>query len=266
MEKRAICLLVIGDKYKKLYKKMAFQFSEYAKKCKSEIIVIDEIPDPTFHRPLLSQKLLLPSLLLSYDCCLFLDLDIIISSAAPSIFNLVPENKSFAAIIDPRGTEEFYQTWRHIPRILNESTDDYFYERNFPKSENLMGSINGGVFVFRPKEVVHIFSDYYFSDHNQGLLNSFEETPMAYLTQTKKIFYPLDIKFNTQIMYKLKGTESGRLIEKNEQKIPGFLRKRYYKKKGVVFYPIYQYKKFTKKLLEENYFIHFAGNYPIPNF
>ncbi len=264
--KKAICLMVIGEKYLKIFKKLEFQFLEYAKKCNAELKVFNNPLDDTFHRPLLSQKLLLPHFTQDYDIVTFLDIDILINPDSPSIFDYLPENKSFGAILDTRGTDEFNETWKHIPRILKETTQDYFTDRNFDKNDKLLGSINGGVFIFRPKEIAHLFFEHYFSEHNQGEHNSFEETPMAYITQVRDIFEPIPIQFNTQILYKLKGTAEGRKVFDEEKKIPKLLRKIFYRVGKNDFIPTKGYESFVRKLLSENYFLHFAGNFPIPTF
>lgn len=261
--KKAICLFIVGEKYRKLFNKCKAQFENYAKKCDAELLIIDKPLDETFVRPLLSQKLLIPSKTKEYDMVLFLDLDIVISENAPSIFDFLPEDKYFGAVLDPRGTEEFNKTWGHIPRILEETTEIYFTDRHFDANPLLQGSINGGVFVFRPKKVSEIFSSYYFSDHNQGALNSFEETPFAYYSQINNWFEALPAKFNTQVLYKIKGTSIGHQIENDEKKVPKFLRKYYYKKNDAFFYPTRKYKNFVRNIIKDNYFTHFSGNYPI---
>lgn len=261
--KKAICLFIVGEKYTKMYNKNKAQFENYAKKCGADIKIIDKPLDEKFRRPLLSQKLLIPSAVLDYDMVLFLDLDIIISDKAPSIFNYLPEDKYFGGILDPRGAEEFNKTWGHIPRILEETNEIYFTDRHFENHPLLQGSINGGVFVFRPKKIADTFKDYYFSEHNQGELNSFEETPFAYFSQINNWFEALPIEFNTQILYKIKGTEKGLEIINNEKKIPKFFLKYYYKKTGFCFYPTKEYKNYVKQIIAENYFVHFSGNYPI---
>ncbi|MBT2620638.1 glycosyltransferase [Chryseobacterium sp. ISL-6] len=261
--KKAICLFIVGEKYQKLFNKSKVQFENYAKKCEADIVIIDKPLDETFFRPLLSQKLLIPSKTENYDIVLFLDLDIVISEEAPSVFDFLPEDKYFGAVLDPRGTEEFDKTWGHIPRILEETSEKYFTDRHFEAHPLLQGSINGGVFVFRPKRVADIYKNYYFSNHNQGALNSFEETPFAYFSQINNWFEALPAKFNTQILYKIKGTAIGHQVEISEKNIPKFFRKYYYKKKGNCLYPTRQYKNFVKRIIENNFFIHFSANYPI---
>ncbi|CAM3041219.1 hypothetical protein DRF59_11930 [Chryseobacterium flavum] len=261
--KKAICLFIVGEKYWKMYERNKIQFEHYAKKCGADIKVIDQPLDGNFHRPLLAQKLLIPSVMQTYDVVLFLDLDIIISDKAPSVFEYLPEDKYFGAILDPRGTEEFNRTWRHIPRILEETNEVYFTDRHFTPHPLLQGSINGGVFVFRPKKIADTFKEYYYSDHNQGELNSFEESPFAYFSQINSWFEALPDKFNVQILYKIKGTEKGNQVELHEKKVLKFLKKYYLKKTGYCFYPTQLYKSFVKELIAENYFVHFSGNYPI---
>ncbi len=261
--RKAICLFIVGEKYNKLYNKNKIQFERYSQKCNADIIIFNNPLDQSFHRPLLAQKLLIPSLLKEYDIALFLDLDIIISDKAPSIFDFLPEDKYFGAVLDQRGTDEFNKTWGHIPRILKESTESYFTDRFFETKPLLQGSINGGVFIFRPSKVGDIFKEYYYSDHNQGELNSFEETPFAYFSQVNNWFEALPKEFNVQVLYKIKGTEQGNNIERDENKLPGFFKKYYSKKTGYSFYPTKKYKNLVQELVKDNYFIHFSGNYPI---
>lgn len=261
--RKVICLFIVGDKYWKMYHKNKAGIESYAKKCGADIKIIDKPIDENFHRPLLAQKLLIPKETKNYDMVLFMDLDIIISDKAPSIFDFLPENKYFGAILDPRGTEEFNKTWGHIPRILEETSEIYFTDRHFEANPLLQGSINGGVFIFRPQKVADTFAEYYFSDHNQGELNSFEETPFAYFSQVNNWFEALPVEFNTQILYKIKGTDKGVEIIKKEKKLPKFFLKYYYKKTGFCFYPTRAYKNYVKQIIAENYFTHFSGNYPI---
>lgn len=253
--------MVIGKKYEKLYQNLEQKFIDYAKKCEAELCVFQKPLDETFHRSILSQKLLIASKTTNYDMVAFLDLDLIINQEAPSIFDFLSKDKYFGAVLDPRGTNEFIATWQHIPRIIAETSENYFTDRNFKVKDNLLGSINGGVFVMRPKLVAKLFSDYYFSDHNQGTHNSHEEAPMAYLTQVHHIFEPLPITFNTQVLYKLKGTEKGR--NALEAQTNANKRKRWlFKSKKTVISEKYQY--FINEELQNTHILHFAGNYPIP--
>ncbi|ATL44754.1 glycosyltransferase [Elizabethkingia sp. HX WHF] len=263
--RKAICLMVIGEKYEKLYNENKNVFEEYSQKCGAELILIKNPLDNGFKRPLLSQKLLIPDYCKDFDIVAFLDLDILISPKAPSIFNFLPENKDFGAVLDPRETNEFKKTWEHIPRILEETTEKYFTDRNFsiPIGTELQGSINGGVFIFRPNMVSKIFNDYYFSDHQQGDLNSFEEAPMAFLTQVNDIFQPLPSEFNVQIMYKYNGTVTKEDDRKQTGGIKRYFHSRIAKKRGWSIYPTNIYKELVSELYQKNYFIHFAGSYPI---
>ncbi|MEY8761151.1 glycosyltransferase [Chryseobacterium tongliaoense] len=261
--KKAICLFIVGEKYQKIFNKNKAQFEKYAQKCGADLIILDKPLDEDFYRPLLSQKLLIPSKTMHYDIVLFLDLDIVISEKAPSLFEYLPDDKWFGAVLDPRGTEEFNKTWEHIPRILEETTEIYFTDRHFDAHPLLKGSINGGVFIFRPKKGADVFKEYYYSQHNQGELNSFEEAPFAYISQVNGWFEALPAEFNVQVLYKIKGTHEGNQIEASEKDIPKFIRKYFCEKNGYCIFPTKRYKRFVRKVIAENYFVHFAGNYPI---
>ena len=256
--------MVIGKKYETLFTAGKSGFLKYAEKCKADLKIVAAPPDPSFYRPLLSQKLLIPSLFSGYDEGLYLDLDILIGDA-PCVFDIFPAEKAFGAVIDPRSTEEFIETWKHIERIPKETTADYFTSRNFQFHPHLQGSINGGVFLFRSGVTAELFEQYYYSDHNQGGLNSFEETPMAYLTQVNNTFFSMPPEFNVQMLYKLKGTPEGKKIVAAERKFPALIKKRYYKKSGNIFYPLRSYNRFLKIQLQKSYFLHFAGGFPFRN-
>jgi lipopolysaccharide biosynthesis glycosyltransferase len=260
---RAICLMVIGRKYEKRLDKQREQIEEYAIKCNATVEIIKSPPDPSFKRPLLAQKLLIAQLLIKYKLVLFLDLDIIISKEAPSVFESLPSNKSFGAVLDPRGTPEFKKTWKHLPHGEAETTAIYFTNRNFSNHPELKGSINGGVFLFRPNEVAEDFKAYYLSDHNQGEKNSYEEAPMAYITQTKKQFYSLDPRYNVQLLYKLKGTLQGEKLINKENWIPKFVKRKLYKWLDLSFIPVSGYKDFCNYYLEQSYFLHFSSGLPL---
>ena len=200
--KKALCLLAIGEKYKKVLEKNISQFRAYAMKCGAELVVIDEPLDKTMKRSLLSQKLLIPSALQEYDKVVFLDLDIVISNDCPSLFELLPEDKGLAAISSPRGTEKFNLHYKisNVDTVIN-SIDAYFTDRNFPLVEGLESTINGGVLVFNPSKIAELFKDYYFSDHDQGPHQSHEEAPMAYISQNNKLFVLLPENYNRQFFF-----------------------------------------------------------------
>lgn len=257
--KRVICLLVVGRKHELIYEKQKSQFAAYAQKTGAEIKFITSPPDPSYKRSLLTQKMLIPEMVLEYDIALYLDLDIYINKNAPDIFSVLENEKSFAAVIDPRESDEFKKTWT----VEGETIRTYFESRSFSFNESLIGSINGGVFVFRPKKVVDLFKSYYWSNHNTKNPDySHEEAPIAYLTQTKGIFQQIDIRFNTQIIYKIRGTEAGRKILNTRPLLPSFLWKRYLRKNKLEVYPTRAYREYCKKILEDVWILHFAGNFP----
>ncbi len=260
--KKVICLLVVGEKYNQVYLNHKEQFERYALKTNASLKIIDTPPDPGFYRSLLVQKLLIPGLVKEYDVALYLDLDIILNEQAPSIFDQLPADKSFGAVIDNRDTEEFKKTWR----IKNETVSDYFAVRHFAPSEKLVGSINGGVFIFRPKEVAHLFETYYYSDHNKGVKErgSYEEAPMAYLTQTQGLFHSIDPRFNVQMIYKIRGTAKGRRINRQRKIIPKFMLKLYKKINKEEWFPFDSYRSFANEILKDSWILHFAGGYPLP--
>lgn len=260
--KKAVVLLAVGEKYEKLLSCNISQFKCYAEKYNAELVIINQKPDSTNKRSFFYQKLLLPDLLKQYDVCVFFDIDILINPDCPSLFDLLPEDKSFGAVYSPRGSDKFKAFYSNRPEILNETTETYFSSRNFPPPySNLTGNINGGVFVFRPGLIAEAFKSYYFSDHSQGEKEAFEEAPMAYISQSLGLFYPLDEKFNTQFFYELY-TPEGKNILKIKKNL-------FYKIINEIFIKVFNappdfliyktIKFFSNKILNKVYILHFSG-------
>ena len=155
-------------------------------------------------RNFLSQKLLIPSALEEYDKVVFLDLDVVISTSCPSLFDLLPDEKGLAAVCDPTESDKFKAHYKiYYPSVLSETIKSYFTVRNFPFVTNLQGQINGGILVFNPSKIGKLLKDYYFSDHSQGKYEIHEEAPMAYISQSNNLFVSLPENFNRQFFYEL---------------------------------------------------------------
>lgn len=260
--KKAVVLLAVGEKYEKLLSCNISQFKNYAEKHNADLVVIKQKPDSTNKRSFFYQKLLLPDQLKEYDTCVFFDIDILINPDCPSLFDILPDDKGFAAVYSPRGSDKFKAFYSNRPEILSETPETYFSNRNFPPPyNNLTGNINGGVFVFKPKLIAEAFKNYYFSDHSQGEKEAFEEAPMAYITQSLGLFFPLDEKFNTQFFYELY-TPEGKNILKIKKNL-------FYKIINEIFIRIFKlppdiliFKKlrtFSNQILKKVYILHFSG-------
>lgn len=202
---RAIVLLAIGSKYEQLLEATRSQFEAYAKRCNATLEICTELPDPSNQGHLFTQKLLIPKKYEQYEWIAFLDLDIVISESATSIFDACEMEKGFGAILDPRGQEQFNYTNRHWfghrhPEKL--TTRWYFEDRDYEWDERLIGSFNAGVWLCQPKLVADLFADYYWE--KTKLPSGYaihEEAPMAYLTQRYGLFFSIDERFNRQLIY-----------------------------------------------------------------
>lgn len=258
--KRAVCLFAVGKVYNKQCDEVLPSVKHYAEKVGAEVVVVNTAPDPTFRRNILSQKLLLPSLFTGFDEVVFFDCDIAINDNAANIFDLLPSDKGFAAVVDDRSSESFKKTWAKFPQNLNETNETYFTNRGFKAHPKLLGSINGGVFVFRPQTVAKLFAEFYFSEHGE---TEHEECAMAYLTQINNIFANLPLAFNTQMIYLIRTNFSDSAVKKWTKYWPGFISKQLLKYLDVVVYPSSTYKAFAKKALQDVHILHFAGKYPI---
>lgn len=264
---RAIILMAIGSKHEGMLEANRHQFEAYAKRCDAALEVCRTPPDPSMRGHLFTQKLLLAHQYRQYEWIAFLDLDILISKDAPSIFDFAQSDKGFGAILDPRGERRFEranQQWHRQPALNKFSTLDCFTNKGFLVSKNLKGTINGGVWLCQPALVAELFSDYYWaltkSPENFAM---YEELPMAYLTQTKGLFFSLDEKFNRQVIYLISedGARFQYLIARLQKKLNKRLEK-FLPKYHPFLFP--QYCTLINTSLKNNYIIHFSGGFPIP--
>ena len=261
--KKAVVLMVIGSKYQKYYNRVKNQFIHYAEKCDADLKIIDKVIDSTFYRSLLAQKLLIPSLFTDYDQVAFIDIDVLISPLAPSIFNVLEEDFSFGAVIDPRGSRGFINTckniWRNVS-IIKETHQSYFLERGFEHNENLTGSINGGVFVCRPKIIGELFKEAYWSSLPD---KSHEEAIMAYVSQSKQLFQVLDIGWNNQVMHYLGGSDDNHLRLIHQNSYFNLISKVHKRINLPHFLLPKKYFDYLRRGLMTNHILHFSGGYPL---
>lgn len=264
---RAIILMAIGSKHQEMLEANRHQFEVYAKQCNAKLEVCESPPDPSMRSHLFTQKLLLAHQYRQYEWIAFLDLDILISKDAPSIFDFAESDKGFGAILDPRGERRFEranQKWHRQPALNKLSTQDCFTNKGFLASQDLKGTINGGVWLCQPALVAELFSNYYQSlSKSPEDFSMYEELPMAYLTQTRGLFFSLNEKFNRQVIYLISedGAKFIYFIARLQKKINKRLQK-FLPKYRPFFFP--QYCKFINKSLENNHIIHFSGGFPIP--
>lgn len=261
----AIVLMAIGDKYLRLFDATKDQFARYAEKCNAELIVCKAAPDPTFKRNILCQKMLLPALYAQYEWIAFLDLDILISENAPSIFDKAEESKAFAAVADLRGSKKFENVVKHYwhaPNILDETHASYFFDRGFPAHDNHHLSINGGVWLCQPKKIAEKFKEFYYSNFKTM---PHEEAIMAFVAQSNDLFYELDYKYNTQLMFEIYDSQNSLVIEHSKSFYFKCLRKFHcYLKPSFYIYPN-AYKVLINQLLSKSYIVHFSGGFPFVN-
>lgn len=252
-----------AGRYLKQYELVKDNIMAYAEKCNADFKFIHEYIDPDLKRDIYSQKLLIPDYLREYEQVLFLDLDILISPECPDIFELMPENIGLMAEVNPRSSERFRKIYAGNERILNETVTDYFTSRGFAADEHLIGNINGGVLLFRPRLVADILKEYYLSMKSQGEHTAFEEAPMAYYTQTKGLFLELDYRFNCMPYFEIGNDYADRLYRIHQNGI--------YQKAEKVMYKLFgekhmlllnQHYKLVSRLFSDGaYIVHFAGGY-----
>lgn len=264
MKKRcAIVVMAVGSKYRKLYNLRESNIKQYANRCGADYSVITKVPDESFHRSLLAQKLLIPSRFFNYDLICMIDLDVIISNRAPNIFDVNKGFKGFSAAVDQRSSIGFQNTCNYVWRNQNialETSETYFTTRGFVWNNNLTDSINGGVMLVDTKKVGPIFEDAYWSDLPDM---PHEEAIAAYVSQSNGLFQALDARYNTQIIHEL-SAEYGPAFQASQTPQFYILRRIHGRAPNLcnrLLYP-QSYKRFVSQQLKTQYILHFAGGYP----
>lgn len=262
--KFAIVTMAIGDKYRKKLSFVHDVFEGYAKKCGADLRVCTEPLDSTFRRNLLCQKLLIPTKYKDYDWICFLDLDILISNNAPSIFDEIDDSFSFSAVMDKRESSGFKNTVIHVwnrPDILEETHRSYFSARGFSDNELIQGSINGGVLLCNPAKIACLFEDAYWSNLPGSI---HEEAIAAYVSQTNNQFKPLDERFNVQLLHELSADHLSSAFKSTQGNYFRILRRLHDVLPGAILRQLYPsaYKKFVAEKMKESFMLHFAGGYP----
>ena len=263
----AIVLLVIGSKYEQILEANRFQFEAYAKRCNATLEICRELPDPSMQGHLFTQKLLLPKKYEQYEWIAMLDLDVVISNSAPSILEIADASKGLGAILDPRGEDKFLYTNAHWfghanPETL--TTQRYFSDRGFEWNDKLMGSVNAGVWLAQPRLVADLLAKFYW-DKTQfpEYFSMFEEAPMAYLTQIHDLFFPVDERFNQQLIYLIADQKPS--FNTKVAKVQRWINKQLHKLfPGMSYVFLLPYIHLVEEGLKNNYILHFSGNFPIP--
>lgn len=264
MRDKVVCVMSVGaGKYQKQYELVKDNIMAYARKCDADFRFINTYIDKDKKRDIYSQKLLIPDYLREYEQVLFLDLDIIISPDCPSIFSMMPEDIGLMAEVNPRGSARFRKIYADNVRILNETVQDYFTSRGFASNERLIGNINGGVLLFRPRLVADLFKDYYMSQKSQGENTAFEEAPMAYYTQTRGMFKELPYRFNCMPYFEVGNDYADRLYRFYRNRCYCLVEKVLHRLTGenhmLLLGPHYR---LVKRLFDDGAcIVHFAGGY-----
>jgi hypothetical protein len=265
-ESRALLVTAIGEKYRRLLRYKYKEIHAYAQKCNARLIVQDKPLDPTNRRSLFSQRLLIPTSYPEYDIIALFDMDIHISRSTPDIFETMDCASGLAAVLDQRGSESFRRTWRDFPRILSETSESYFSSRGFPVVQDIQGSVNGGILLFRPHVIGSLFSDYYWSDHTQNSVgDGNEEAPLAYISQTNDIFQALDDRYNRQFIYSWNVDYYGNMFDRICNTICSSVSYRgVMKLTGIDIMRCVKsmmYSKFIRSNMSDAYIVHMSGGY-----
>lgn len=259
--------MAVGEKYKSLLKIKKKMFFDYAEKSESTVEVIDNLIDQSKNAySVLDQKLLIPAKYTKYENIAFIDLDMLISNHAPSIFNYC-EDAPFKAVVTNISSEKYIKTCSRYFKInpLNDHST-YFHMRGF-NHINQSFSINGGVWTCKPNIVGEYLRDAYYSKTKSLYANEpcSDELFLALHTQYRNHFASLDERFNKQLLFDIYGDDEN---YKNIGQSFNFKLLKYFELNFPFIYNRYPiaYINIINKALMSNWFVHFAGKLPYLRF
>lgn len=242
MNKTALVTIVVGDKYKSNWEKFSKKsFEDYAKKHNFDFVLIESEIDNSEQarkKGLAWQKLLIGKIdeLKKYETLIWIDADIIINvNFAPNILNGIPKDKVGAVRYHPLLSHPLFSKY-FINTIGRKSSEEFNLE--VLKAHRLETStkclINSGVLVI-PQSLIHVLESVYYKYALINHVQHQEQVFLAYELYVNNLTYFIDDKFNAVwYEYKYGPYFRDQSKELNTQLI--------------------------KKVLDEVYFLHFAGN------
>jgi hypothetical protein len=238
LNKAAIVTLLIGEEctlqYNKFCKKSV---EEYAKKHNFDIFLIDYLIDNSEEKHVAWQKLLIGKIeeLKKYETLIWIDSDIVINSKdAPNIIENIPKDRISAVRYHPLLSQPLFHFAHH--RVSNGLSAEEF-NLNLLRLHNLEAHpkclINSGVLVI-PKDLLHVLENTYYKYKELKNNQHQEQVFLSYELYVNKLIYFLDDRFNA-VWYEFK--------------------------QGPYFFNCSKEgdKQLIKKVLNEVYFLHFAG-------
>lgn len=242
MNKTALVTLVVGDKYKSNWEKFSKKsFEDYAKKHNFDFFLIEhEIDTSTqaMKKGLAWQKLLIGKIaeLKKYETLIWIDADIIINvNFAPNILEGIPKDRIGVVRYHPLLSQSLFST-AHASIAGGLAAEQFnLYILKVHKLEaNPKCLINSGVLVI-PQNLIHVLESVYYKYALINHVQYQEQVFLAYELYVNKLTYFIDDKFNA-VWYEYK---HGPYFKDQSKELN---------------------KELIKKVLNEVYFLHFAGN------
>lgn len=241
MNKTAIVTLVVGDKYKSNWEKFCKKsFEDYAKKHNFDLFLIEHAIDNSAKaqkKNLAWQKLLIGTIdeLKKYETLIWIDADIIINvNFAPNILEGIPKDRVGVVRYHPLLSHPLFSKV-FVNTEGRKSSEEFNLE--ILKAHRLQIStkclINSGVLVI-PKNLLYILESTYYKYASMSHPQHQEQVFLAYELYYNNLTYFIDDKFNA-VWYEYK---NGPYFKDQSKELNTQL---------------------IKKILNEVYFLHFAG-------
>jgi len=202
--RKAIVTAIIGDKHRNLWERNARDsWQRYATRHGYEIILVQSLLDGSplgASRQIPWQKLLIFSepQIRDFDRVVWIDADIIINDAAPSVIEAVPEEKigavpDQALLSSPTLATVFTQLNKDQgPDAAARARKRYAVNTLSPAFDLLL---NTGVMVLSPRHHRDFFEHVY-NSYGEGPNSFVEQMPLSYEILSRDLYHPLDPRFN----------------------------------------------------------------------
>ena len=208
--RKAIVTLTVGDPYRRMWNDLFREgWSRYAKRHGYDLFAICEPlrPDP-FTRSVNWQKLLICSdpRFADYDRIVWLDSDIAIHEAAPSVVDAVPEDRIgitlYGDLQDPSLTDLVQARWADAFRVARGQDHSGFWDTYFAREGIDLPPeprFNTGVLVLTPHRH-RGFLEEVFDRHRRDAFDQ-EQTFLNHAILAAELAGPLDPRFNREVSY-----------------------------------------------------------------
>ena len=273
MARKAIVTLVAGDRYQQNFRRHCYEdWKAYSRRHGLELLIVDSLPDLSprgLSRSAAWQKCLVlgGQQVINYEQVAWLDADILINSAtSPNIFETVQLHEIGAVEDYAYPTREAYSArlktlyghWetQGVSFVDNLTPELFMTNWGLKPVKNV---VQTGVLVANPELHGPLFRRTYDLYENKGGAEwNYEMRPLSYEIVTNTSVRWLDLRFNVVVCFGFLDSEL-EIFLKSPSKVERLALKLRLPEMPMLFRRNRRLERVYKRLLDESYFLHFAG-------